>query len=239
VGIRGEVVQRNTAFFVEDDGQRLRYQTLRSSLQRLLLQLGLAERDACSRPTPHSLRHSFAVTRLTRWHEKGLDVRTRLAHLAPYLGHGDVRDTYWYLIATPELLRGQVTFGSNTYVQPHGKGRKERTVPLWPQTARILQGWFHELESMTDSLAFPTIRRSVMSADGLNHLLQQAVQRASTDCPSLLTKRVTPHVIRHATALHLLQSVSVPPPSPWAAKDSWYAFRTGTIKPPRSSPASA
>jgi integrase/recombinase XerD len=45
-----------------------------------------------------------------------------------------------------------------------------------------------------------------MSADGLNHLLEQAAQPASTDCPSLLTKRVTPHVIRHATAMHLLQS---------------------------------
>jgi len=101
---------------------------------------------------------------------------------------------------------GQVTFGSNTHVQLHGKGRKERTVPLWPQTARVLQRWFHELEATNDSLAFPTIRRTVMSADGLNHLLQQAVQRASTDCPSLLTKRVTPHVVRHATAMHLLQS---------------------------------
>jgi integrase/recombinase XerD len=100
----------------------------------------------------------------------------------------------------------QVTFSSNTYVQLHGKGRKERTVPLWPQTARVLQRWFHELEATADSLAFPTIRRTVLSADGLNHLLQHAVQRAATDCPSLLTKRVTPHVIRHATAMHLLQS---------------------------------
>ena len=83
---RAEVVQGNTAFFVEDDGQRLRYETLRSSLQRLLLQLGLAERDGCSRPTLHSLRHSFAVTRLTRWHEEGVDVRTRLGSLGHVSG---------------------------------------------------------------------------------------------------------------------------------------------------------
>lgn len=104
------------------------------------------------------------------------------------------------------LRCAQVAFGSNTYVQLHGKGRKERTVPLWPQTARVLQRWFHELEATADSLAFPTIRRTLLSADALNHLLQRAVQRASTECPSLLTKRVTPHVIRHATAMHLLQS---------------------------------
>lgn len=104
------------------------------------------------------------------------------------------------------LQCGQVTFGSNTYVQLHGKGRKDRTVPLWPQTARVLQRWFREIEATNDSLAFPTIRRTVLSADGLNHLLQQAVQRASTNCPSLLTKRVTPHVVRHGTAMYLLQS---------------------------------
>jgi integrase/recombinase XerD len=95
------------------------------------------------------------------------------------------------------LRCSQVNFGSNTYVQLHGKGRKDRTVPLWPQTARVLQRWFHELEATADSLAFPTIRRTLLSADALNHLLQRAVQRASTECPSLLTKRVTPHVIRH------------------------------------------
>ena len=104
------------------------------------------------------------------------------------------------------LRCAQVTSGSNAYVQLHGKGRKERTVPLWPQTIRVLQRWFHELEARDDSLAFPTIRRTALSADGLNYLLQRAVQRASTDCPSLLTKRVTPHVVRHATAMHLLQS---------------------------------
>jgi integrase/recombinase XerD len=104
------------------------------------------------------------------------------------------------------LRCGQVSFGSNTYVQLHGKGRKDRTVPLWPQTARVLQRWFREIEATDDSLAFPTIRRTVLSADGLNHLLQQAVQRASTNCPSLLTKRVTPHVVRHGTAMYLLQS---------------------------------
>ena len=103
---RDAAVRGNTAFFVEDSGERLRYETLRSSFQRFLLHLRLAEREGCSRPTLHSLRHSFAVTRLTRWHQEGVDVRTRLAHLATYLGHGDVRDTYWYLTATPELLQG-------------------------------------------------------------------------------------------------------------------------------------
>ena len=104
------------------------------------------------------------------------------------------------------LRCGQVALGTNSTIQLHGKGRKERIVPLWPQTARILQRWFNELKATPDSLAFRTIRGTMLSADGLNYLLQQAVHRASTDCPSLLTKRVTPHVLRHTTAMHLLQS---------------------------------
>ena len=115
---RAAVVQGNTAFFVQDNGERLRYETLRSSFQRLLLQLKLTERAGCSRPTLHSLRHSFAVARLTRWYEEGIDVRTRLAHLATYLGHGDVRETYWYLTATPELLRG----AAQQFTAPESEG---------------------------------------------------------------------------------------------------------------------
>jgi len=63
---RAAVVQGSTAFFVEDNGERLRYETLRSSFQRLLLQLGLAERAGCSRPTLHSLRHYSESETITR-----------------------------------------------------------------------------------------------------------------------------------------------------------------------------
>jgi site-specific recombinase XerD len=44
------------------------------------------------------------------------------------------------------LRREQVHFDTTTYLQLHGKGRKERTVPLWPKTARVLQQWFRERE---------------------------------------------------------------------------------------------
>jgi integrase/recombinase XerD len=104
------------------------------------------------------------------------------------------------------LRCGQVSLETNSTIQLHGKGRKERTVPLWPLTARVLQRWFHELNATLDSLAFRTVRGAMLSADGLNHLLQRAVRRASTNWPSLLAKRVTPHVLRHTTGVHLLQS---------------------------------
>jgi len=50
-------------------------------------------------------RHRFAVNALLRWYRAGLNVESRLPHLATYLGHVRVSDTYWYLTATPELLQ--------------------------------------------------------------------------------------------------------------------------------------
>jgi integrase/recombinase XerD len=104
------------------------------------------------------------------------------------------------------LTCGQVVFGSTTLVHLHGKGRKDRTVPLWPQTAKVLTRWFQILNTDEKGLAFPTIHGTRLSADALNRLLQKAVGRASTACADLASKRVTPHVIRHTTALHLLQA---------------------------------
>ena len=105
------------------------------------------------------------------------------------------------------MQRGQVKFDSTTYLQLHGKGRKERVVPLWAKTGRVLRNWFRELEIKTTEAAFPSVRGTPLSSDGLNYILQQAVRHAaSASCPSLLTKRVTPHLIRHTCAMHLLQA---------------------------------
>jgi site-specific recombinase XerD len=53
-----------------------------------------------------------------------------------------------------------VTFGPTCYVQLHGKGRKERSIPLWPKTAQILKEWFREIEARDDAMAFPNVRRA-------------------------------------------------------------------------------
>ncbi len=57
-----------------------------------------------SRPTPHSLRHSFAVGTLLRWYRAGTDVSERLIHFSTFLGHVDPESTAWYLTITAELL---------------------------------------------------------------------------------------------------------------------------------------
>jgi site-specific recombinase XerD len=100
----------------------------------------------------------------------------------------------------------QVCFGATTFVQLTGKGRKERTVPLWPNSAQVLKAWFAELGEDTTQIAFPNARGQALSREGVAYRLQHAVQRAIPVCPHLATKHVTPHVIRHSTAMHLLQA---------------------------------
>ncbi|MDQ2804944.1 MAG: tyrosine-type recombinase/integrase, partial [Pseudomonadota bacterium] len=61
--------------------------------------------ESARRPSLHSFRHSFAVRRLRAWHEAGQDAQALLPTLSVYLGHVCPEDTYWYLTATPDLLR--------------------------------------------------------------------------------------------------------------------------------------
>ena len=104
------------------------------------------------------------------------------------------------------LKRDQVCFGASTFLQLHGKGRKERTVPLWPETAKVLKAWFRELGEPVDRMAFPNARGKPLSRHGVEYLLKRTVKSATRSCPSLATKTISPHVVRHTTALHLLQA---------------------------------
>jgi integrase/recombinase XerD len=70
----------------------------------------------------------------------------------------------------------------------------------------VLKTWFAELGAQADRIAFPSARGKSLSRDGVDYLLQQAIQRAIPACPSLAIKHISPHVIRHTTAMHLLQA---------------------------------
>lgn len=104
------------------------------------------------------------------------------------------------------LARAHVRFGASTVVQLHGKGRKERAVPLWARTGRVLRAWFDELGTTQPDLAFPNAQGTRLTRHGVAYLLRDLAARAQTTCPTLATKSVSPHVIRHSTALHLLQA---------------------------------
>lgn len=104
------------------------------------------------------------------------------------------------------LRREQIHLGSTTYLELHGKGRKERTVPLWPHTARVLETWLQELTKTAARVVFPNARGQEMKRDGVEYLLRQTVTKAVSTCGSLIGKRISPHSIRHTTAMHLLQA---------------------------------
>jgi integrase/recombinase XerD len=104
------------------------------------------------------------------------------------------------------LEQSQFCFGVQSFLNLRGKGRKERAVPLWTKTARTLQSWFRELSGRQTGLAFISARGRKLTRNGVDYILQQAVEQARNECPSLRDKKITPHVLRHTTATHLLQS---------------------------------
>lgn len=93
---------RSTAFFVSGVGTRLNRSAVAMVLRQITTAIGL--RSATVRPTPHQLRHSFAVRTLVDWHRSGVRVDEHIAVLSTYLGHVSPADTYWYLSASPELM---------------------------------------------------------------------------------------------------------------------------------------
>jgi len=104
------------------------------------------------------------------------------------------------------LKRSELRLGRNPFAHLHGKGRKDRDVPLWSNTARVLRTWLEEIARLPNDVTFPNARGGQLSADGVSYILGRAVKVALERCPSLATKRVTPHMLRHTTAMHLLQS---------------------------------
>ena len=93
------------AFFLSERGTRIVQNTLQQTFVQLSRQVGLRGPSDSRGPRLHDLRHRFAVRTLLRWYRDGIDVESHLPHLATYLGHAHMSDTYWYLTATPELLQ--------------------------------------------------------------------------------------------------------------------------------------
>jgi site-specific recombinase XerD len=91
-------------------------------------------------------------------------------------------------------------------VHLHGKGRKERIIPLWKSTVAQLQTWFHHIDRRPDGPVFPNRSGTTMSRSGVENRLDVAIAKATRQCPSLHGRSISPHTIRHATAMHLLQS---------------------------------
>jgi len=99
-----------------------------------------------------------------------------------------------------------LVFGSSAQVRCHGKGRKERCTPLSRATARVLRAWIAECGATGGDLVFRSLRRTQLSHDAVERLVAHYVVLAGSKCPTLVHKHVTPHVLRHTTAVHLLEA---------------------------------
>jgi integrase/recombinase XerD len=108
-------------------------------------------------------------------------------------------------VAELVTLRHQdVSLGRGPHVRCHGKGRKERVTPLTSQTVAILRAWIDEQGGTPESPLFPSRRRTPLSRDAVERLIDKHVRVAAERCSSLKDKKVTPHVLRHSTAMSLL-----------------------------------
>ena len=104
------------------------------------------------------------------------------------------------------VRRADVSLDASRSVRLMGKGRKGRTVPLWKSTAQHLREWTASIGTDEQSYLFPNRSGGQLSRSGVEKRLNAAVEVASCRCPSLRGKKVSPHTLRHTTAMHLLQS---------------------------------
>lgn len=104
------------------------------------------------------------------------------------------------------LRVADVVLDGSACVRLHGKGRKDRSVPLWRTTTTQLRQWLSRIDSRPDRPLFPSASGGRLTRPAVTARLCLAVQRAAAQCPSLKNRRVSPHCVRHSTAMHMLQA---------------------------------
>src|SRR6266853_1778216 len=104
------------------------------------------------------------------------------------------------------LKCGDVELGASPHVHCTGKGRKERCVPLTATTVAVMRVWLHERAGRGDEPLFPTRTGRRLSDDAVERRVATHKALASHRCPSLRSKKLTPHVLRHTSAMSLLHA---------------------------------
>lgn len=97
-----------------------------------------------------------------------------------------------------------VHLGAGAYLRCHGKGRKDRCTPLTKAGTTALRAWLRERGGQPTDPLFPTRRGIRLSRDAIEHLVTKHAKTAAAVCPSLAEKKITPHTLRHSTAMALL-----------------------------------
>lgn len=103
-----------------------------------------------------------------------------------------------------KLTVGNLQLGGSPSVRLHGKGTKVRTCPLWSTTATLLARLIADRDK--SDAVFLGRTKEPLTRFGIHRVVTQYAAMASASVPTLATKRVSPHTIRHTTAVHLLRA---------------------------------
>ena len=129
--------------------------------------------------------------------------------------HDGVRDRAMLHVAFAAGLRVSELIGlrlDDVVLQPQpslhvrGKGRRERTLPLWKSTAMALRAWLALRGQAACPEVFLNARGGPLTRDGFEYILGKYVVAAGAKAPSIRKKRVSPHVLRHTCAMHTLEA---------------------------------
>jgi site-specific recombinase XerD len=105
-----------------------------------------------------------------------------------------------------QLRCQDLVWGVGAHVRCQGKGRKERCTPLTRQTVSVLRAWLAESGAGATGLVFASRRDTPLSRDAVERLVTKHTKVAARRCATLARKNVTPHVLRHSTAIALLEA---------------------------------
>jgi integrase/recombinase XerD len=104
------------------------------------------------------------------------------------------------------LRRGDLDLGPAASVSCTGKGRKTRTTPLTTTTAAVIAAWLAEQPAGAAQPLFPGPGGRPLTRDAIRRIVERHTALAARNCPTLNNKRITPHVLRHTTAMQLLEA---------------------------------
>jgi integrase/recombinase XerD len=104
------------------------------------------------------------------------------------------------------LTRDDLQLGAGPHVICNGKGRKQRITPLTAPVVTAMREWLKELPAGPGQILFPGPAGGQLSRDAVEHRLTLHASTAAATCPSLNTKKITPHTLRHTAAMRLLRA---------------------------------
>ena len=199
--------------------EKVRKNTTRTRNARLAAIHSFFQYVALEEPA-HSLHCQRVLAMPNKRHERRpieflnrdeIDALLAVPNLSTWVGR---RDRTLLLVAVQTGLRvselvglncQDVVLGTGAHVRCLGKGRKTRCTPLRPETTRTMKAWLRERHALPEQPVFPSIRGGRLSRDAIERLIAKYTNLGLQTCPSLKRKKVSPHVLRHAAAMDLLQ----------------------------------